>query len=207
MLKTAQHKFMIRLFQVFCKLKFKSISEKQIFLTAMEDYSEEKIPSLQLSCPKCGAKHPIWSYHGSYSRYLISYQNKTVTDTIDVTRITCSSCMGTHAILPEIIVPFSSYSLLFILQVLKDYFMSKENVQSLCERYQISISTLYEWKSLFLIHKKLWLGILEDIYQNSLVFLLSFQNVNTSNRLHDFFSKYNISFLQGKTKTARINSS
>lgn len=173
----------------------------------MKDFSEEKIPFLRLPCPKCGAKHPIWTYHGAYSRYLISYQNGIVTDTIDITRITCSSCKGTHAILPEIIVPFSSYSLLFILQVLKGYFMSKESVQSLCERYQISISTLYEWKSLFLIHKKLWLGILEDIYQDSLDFLLSFPRMNTSDRLHDFFSKNNISFLQGITKTARINSS
>jgi hypothetical protein len=199
---------MIRLFQVFCKLNFKTLSEKQIFLSTMENFSEEKIPFLKLPCPKCGAKHPIWSYHDSYIRYLISYQNKTiVTDTIDVTRIICSSCNGTHAILPEIIIPFNSYSLLFILSVLKDYFLSNESVVSLCERYQISVSTLYEWKRLFLLHKKLWFGILEDIYHNSLEFLLSIPNTNTSDALYDFFSKNNISFLQGRRKTARSNSS
>jgi transposase-like protein len=173
----------------------------------MKDFSAEKIPFLKLPCPNCGAKHPTWSYHESYERYLISYQNKTIiTDTIDVTRIMCSSCKSTHAILPEIIIPFSSYSLIFVLSVLKDYYMSNKTVTSLCEKYQISISTLYEWKRLFLLHKKLWLGIIENIYQDSLEFLSSIPDIDTSDKLYSFFSNNNISFLQGRKKTARLNS-
>ena len=202
---------MIRLFTVFCKLNFRTLSAKQIFLSAMKDFSAEKIPFLKLPCPNCGAKHPSWSYNGSYGRYLISYQisyqKGTITnDAIDVTRIMCSSCKSTHAILPEIIIPFSSYSLIFVLSVLKDYYMSNKTVASLCEKYQISISTLYEWKRLFLLHKKLWFGIIENIYQDSLEFLSSIPDIDTSDKLYSFFSNNNISFLQGRTKTAYLNS-
>lgn len=173
----------------------------------MKDFSEDKLPFLNLACPNCGAKHPSWTYHDSYDRYLISYENNAIiTDNIDITRIRCSSCNGTHAILPEIIIPFRSYSLLFVLSVLKDYYISGKTVASLCKKYQISVSTLYEWKQLFLLHKKLWLGIIEDIYQKSIEFLSSMPDTNTSGRLFDFFSNNNISFLQGRTKTSHLNS-
>lgn len=180
---------------------------KQIFLSVMNGFSREKIPFIELACPNCGAKHPIWSYHDSYERYLISYEDKSIiTDIIDITRIMCSSCNSTHAILPEIIIPFTSYSLLFVLSVLKDYYMSGKTVAFLCEKYQISASTLYEWKRLFLVHKQLWLGVIENLHQDSLTFLSSLPDIHTSNQLLAFFSDNNISFLQGRTKTAQFNS-
>lgn len=198
---------MIRLFTVFCKLNFKTLFAKQIFLSIMKDFMEDKIPFLKLACPNCGAKHPVWAYHDSYERYLISYESNTiVTDIIEITRIRCSSCNGTHAILPEIIIPFSSYSLLFVLSVLKEYYMPGNTVAFLCKKYQISASTLYDWKRLFLVHKQLWFGVVENLYQNSLDFLSSIPDIHTSDRLYDFFSSNNISFLQGRTKTARIDS-
>ncbi len=173
----------------------------------MGNYTSDKLPFLDLVCPFCGAKHPTWSYHDSYTRYLISYENRCpVSYIIDITRIICSSCKHTHAILPEIIIPHSSYSLIFVLSVLKDYF-NKMPVKQVCEKYQISVSMLYGWKHLFLLHKKLWLGILEDIYQNSLKFLSSIPNLNTSTDLSEFFLQNNYSFLQGITKTALSNSS
>lgn len=165
------------------------------------------IPFLKLPCPNCGAKHPTWAYHDSYERCLISYENNSIiTDIIDITRIICSSCNGTHAILPEVIIPFRSYSLLFVLSALKDYFTPGITVAALCDKYQISISTLYEWKHLFNTHKKLWLGILEDIYQKSLDFLSSILNSNSSDGLEAFFSNNKISFLQGRKRTAHIYS-
>lgn len=172
----------------------------------MKDFTPDKLPFAELVCPYCGAKHPIWSYHDSYTRYLISYESQdTVTYTIEITRIVCSSCKHTHAILPEIIIPYTSYSLIFVLSVLKDYF-SKMKVKEVCEKYQISISTLYEWKRLFILHKKLWLGIIENIYQDSIGFLSSIPGINTSDGLYVFFSNNNISFLQGRTKTACLDS-
>jgi hypothetical protein len=81
------------------------------------------------------------------------------------------------------------------------------DITNICEKYQISPSTLYGWKQLMLRHKKLWLGILEDIYQDPLTFLASILESNTSNNLQQFFKQNGHSFLQGVTKTARLNSS
>lgn len=198
---------MIRLFTVFCKLNFKTLSVTDIFLESMKDFSSDKLPFMKLTCPYCRAKTPTWSYHDSYQRYLISFENETtLTYTIDITRIICSSCQHTHAILPEIIVPYGSYSLPLILNVLKDYFLSKMTVKTLCEKYQISVSMLYRWKRLFLTHKKLWLGILEDIYQNSIAFLSTLPNFDTSNNLSLFFLYNGHSFLQSIRKTALFSS-
>lgn len=162
---------------------------------------------LVLPCPFCGAKHPTWSHHASYDRYLISYEKGiTTTYTISITRLICSSCGHTHAILPEIIIPYGSYSLIFVLNVLRDYYLSQMTVHTLCDKYEISPSTLYAWKRLFLIHKKLWLGVLEDIYQSSLDLLSSLPSLNTSSDLALFFERQANSFLQGVSKTAPFSS-
>jgi hypothetical protein len=197
---------MIRLFVVFCKLNFKTLSAIDLFLESTEEFAPANIPFIKLSCPYCGAKNPRWSYHDSYKRYLISFENNQLkTNKIDITRIICSSCKHTHAVLPDLIIPHSSYTLLFILSVLKDYF-SKMDITNLCEKYQISPSTLYGWKQLFEKHKKLWLGILEDMYQNPLMFLASILESEVSNKLQHFFKQNGHSFLQGATKTACFNS-
>jgi hypothetical protein len=198
---------MIRLFVAFCKLNYKTLSAIDLFLKSMEEFTPANIPLIKLSCPCCGAKKPRWSYHGSYKRYLLSFENNQLkTDRINITRIICSSCKHTHAILPEIIIPCGSYCLLFVLSALKDYF-SKMDITKICEKYQISPATLYGWKQLFLRHKKLWLGILEDMYQNPLLFLASILESDTSKKLQQFFKQNGHSLLQGVTKTARFNSS
>ena len=171
-------------------------------MAAMQDFSSVKMP-----CPFCGAKHPVWSYHDSYQRYLISFEGgSTVTDEIDISRMICSSCKHTHAILPEIIIPYSSYSLPFVLQVLRDYYLLHLTVHALCNKYQIAPSTLYAWKRLFLIHKTLWLGILQNIYQTAIAFLSSMPSINTSTDLGSFFEQHGHSFLQGVSKTAFFSS-
>lgn len=201
------HKIMIRLFSVFCKLNFNSLSVKDLFLESMKEFSSEKLPFSKLPCPFCGAKNPNWAYHDSYNRYLIGFENNApVNHIIDITRIICSSCKHPHAILPEIIIPYSSYSLTFILSVLRDYYF-KMKIKDICEKYQISISLLYAWKLLFLRHKKLWLGVLEDIYHTSSGFLSTIPKSNTSNALRKFFAQNGHSFLQGVIKTALLNTS
>jgi transposase-like protein len=198
---------MIRWNTIFCKLDFNILSVIDLFNESMKEFSLEKLLYLNLPCPHCGAKSPIWNYHDSYSRYLIAFENnESVTYIIDIVRLICSSCEHTHAILPEVIIPHSSYSLIFIMFVLKDYF-SKVLVKNICEKYQISVSQLYRWIHLFKNHKKLWLGILEDTYQKALDFISSLLNHNLSDRLKCFFTHTNQSFLQGKTKKAQYNSS
>lgn len=81
----------------------------------------------------------------------------------EIKRVRCVSCGHTHAILPDYIVPYTSYSLLFILRVLAGHFLGLGSVEQLCRRYSISVSMLYQWKALFLTHKEIWLGALEDM--------------------------------------------
>ena len=178
-----------------------------MFLTAMRDFSKEMLETLVYPCPYCGAKHPHWSKFASYERDLISWEKGLpVTYRITVTRIICSSCGHTHAVLPEIIIPYGSYSLIFILNVLRDYYLSHMTVQELCNKYMIATSTLYAWKRLFLIHKKLWLGILEDAATEPRTFLSSLPSLTSSEVLAIFFKNHAQSFLQGVTKTAYFSS-
>ena len=204
---TNQYKLMIRVFTIFCKLNLKKLSAEDMYLAAIQEFSMDKLSSLILPCPICGAKHPLWTYHASYERYLISFENgSTIAYRIIITRLRCSSCKHTHAILPEIIIPYGSYSIIFILSVLRDYYLSHMTIQTLCDKYQISSSTFYAWKHLLLIHKKLWLGLLQDISQNSLDFLSLFSSINISFDLELFFKSHGQSFLQGVSKTALFGS-
>lgn len=198
---------MIRAFTVFCKLDFIKLSALELFTEAMRDFSKENLPSLVYPCPVCGAKHPCWSMFDSYERDLISYEKGSyVVYRISISRIKCSSCGKPHAVLPEIIVPYKSYSLIFILKVLRGYYLSRLTVQALCDKYTIAVSTLYAWKRLFQFHKRLWLGILEDALTKPLVFLSALPSTTTSNDLVLFFQGHAHSFLQGVTKTAYFNS-
>jgi len=198
---------MIRAFTIFCKLNFIKLSAQEMFTEAMRDFSKDKLTTLVYPCPFCGAKHPQWSEFATYERDLISWEKGLpVTYRITVTRIICSSCGHTHAILPEIIIPYGSYSLIFILTVLRDYYLAHMTVQELCDKYMIATSTLYAWKRLFLIHKKLWLGILTDAATKPLTFLSSLLSPATSKDLATFFQNHAQSFLQGVTKTAYFSS-
>ena len=183
---------MIRAFGLFCKLNLIDISAYDAFLLAMSEISIHDYP-----CPFCACNHPDWSKHASYERYLISFEHgRSVTYTVTVIRYRCPSCGHTHAILPEHLIPYSSYSLPFILSVLRDYYTRPVSVESICSRYDIAISTLYAWRSLFLIHKKLWLGHLEDYLSSSVLFLKSLLPFPSQQFLSGFVSSMCYSFLQ-----------
>ena len=58
-----------------------------------------------------------------------------------------------YAILPDIIIPYSSYSLLFILRLLGQYFAKHFTIEQICERYDISQNRFYKWLTLRKSHK------------------------------------------------------
>lgn len=66
-------------------------------------------------CESCGNCH----VHDYYGRQFIDFQgNNRTTDDLCITRVMCDNCEHTHAILPDIIIPYSSYGLIFVLTVL-----------------------------------------------------------------------------------------
>lgn len=181
---------MIRVFELLCKLNFVKLSAIDLFTYSMAQFQPH-----DHRCPYCSNEHPDWKKHAVYERYLISFENgRTVSYQITIVRYRCSSCSHTHAILPEFIIPYQSYSLLFILAVMRDYFIGFLTVDRICAKYDISVSTLYSWKKLFLRHKKVWLGLLDDACTSSLQFLDFLFNLRT---LKEFFLMAGVSFLQG----------
>lgn len=152
------------------------------------------------ACPICGAKGSF-EYYDDYERDLISVQyGKRVTKTLQVHRYCCNSCHHTHALLPEPLLPYSSYSLRFVIQVLCEYAIRQQTVEQLCEKYQIAHSTLYAFYHLFLSHKQLLLGVLTDMQQDSYPFLLDF----SGKQAEEFFLTYHFSFLQ-RARTAAFH--
>ena len=184
---------MIRKISLFCKLIRIKTSSDSLFSTFMDSYSH----TLQ-QCPSCHSKGNLIP-HGTYRRNIIDFTNgKTTYHKISVRRLKCLSCGHTHAVLPDIIVPYAQYSLFFLLRVLGEYFLHWKTVSEICLVYNITPSMLYRWKALFLCHRADWLPLLERLDSSSFSFLiqLCFQDDFSSHFSLPFFKKTGISFLQ-----------
>ena len=76
--------------------------------------------------------------------------------------------------------------------MLRGCFLHRACVQKICEHAGISVSTFYRWKALFLAHKALWLGMLEDLKASAEAFLDGMDGT----LLQGFCRKFLFSFLQ-----------
>lgn len=192
---------MIRGKRLFCKLS-------EIKKSAQELYREEQGKPVGQSeaCPGCGCRGK-WAGHGWYERSLIDYkEGKTVYARIRVKRVRCESCGYTHAVLPDYIVPYSTYSLFFILRVLAEHFLKRETVERICRRYSITASMLYQWKKLFAAHKDIWLGVLESAETTAAEFIRRLMALLDYSGMfgEPFFKTAARSFLQGHQDAARF---
>ena len=86
------------------------------------------------ACPRCGAAGQLSNY-GDYSRDFTYLQAGKVTDSrISPLRFECGSCGATHAMLPDIVIPYGRYSLGFVLAALIAYFERATAVVKICEK-------------------------------------------------------------------------
>lgn len=152
-------------------------------------------PALE-TCPVCGSKGMY--IHCYYGRSIIDFMDgQPVSDDICILRLECRSCSHTHAVLPDIIVPYSCHSLFFILRVLAEYFMHRTTLEVLCERFQITPKRLYSWLKQWNAQKLVWLGILQDLETSSLAFLKSLMGMECYSVFASSFLKLaELSFLQ-----------
>lgn len=179
---------MIRKFTLLCKLILIKKSDLVLFYEATNLLK----PTNEI-CPCCGAKHSC-SFHATYERdFIVMESTARHCHKVTIQRVICSSCGHTHALLPDVLIPYGSYSLFFILSVLRDYFQHSYTWESICNSYGISISTLASWIRLFHTQKALWLGALKNSTTSSLDFLNS---LDLGSFLEPFFLKYTVSFLQ-----------
>ncbi len=190
---------MIRALAILCKLNSLKLSDKQLF-----DACLAKFDFAHCTCPSCGSSH-CHSFHSCYERAMISIvDNRRSNILVSVPRIKCH-CGHTHAILPDILIPYGSYTIRFILIVLSHYITRHCTVSELCDFYQISRSTLYDWIHLFLSHHNLLVGILDSI-NNLCLSAVSFI-MDIPQLASRFYSLFRFSFLQARNKTTRYSRS
>lgn len=183
---------MIRKNLLLCKIIRIKTSSKSLF----DSYMEQFQPELE-TCPICGSTGNC-HIHGYYSRSIIDFlSGRKQKENLCIMRVFCDSCEHAHAILPDIIVPYSSYSLFFILFILGEYFAGLHTIEQLCERFDVSEKQFHKWLALWKSHKKQWLGILNDsekdnnAFYRHLVLLDSYSSFSM-----DFIRLTTYSFLQ-----------
>lgn len=193
-----QPTIMIRYYTLFCKIFSTKKSSCELYEKLLSSSFRKA-----MTCPVCGSCGNC-APHGSYRRCVVDFVGgKTVYTSIRVRRVRCSSCGHTHAILPEFIVPYTTYSLFFILRVLAAYFR-RCPVEQVCRRFSISPSMLYQWKALFLAHKEIWLGILRSAETAPEHFLRWLMREPYARFAAGFFLKTGYSFLQRRRNAARF---
>jgi transposase-like protein len=175
---------MIREKAILFKLNNLNVSDKELF--------KAFLPS-ETICPGCGAKRRLYP-HGSYTRYMISSINgHRIGQHINIKRVKCQSCKRTHALIPDILIPYSSYTLRFIIHVLRAYLNRKVSVRTLCEHFGISVSTLYVWKHRFREHANLMLATFKQFRELGETSFTVINDIPAMPSL--FFAKHDFSFL------------
>ena len=158
MCQPLHYMIMLRLFLHICKAfhEIKHLDDFVIYtrLTQVDSSLFSDTPG----CPSCGSSRDRYCRNGSYSRQLICYSNGSLNDhLISVCSFKCCSCGRSHALLPSIIVPYSSYSLGFLLSLIYARITRKfPNIPSLCLHFGISESTYYRIRKRFVLDSK-WL--------------------------------------------------
>jgi len=189
---------MLRLFTALCNSLLEIISDDDIFDDISNGFNH-----YDKTCPYCGTVGKMALY-GNYERGLTYLKSSRVTDSrLRLLRVKCESCTVSHAVLPDIIIPYGRYCLSFVLKALIMYFERKATVVNICAELGIAVSTLYEWKKRMLLHKELMLGLLISKKTHVLAFLQGLlKKRNLSKSLCGFYHKYGFSFMQNRSNVA-----
>ena len=147
-------------------------------------------------CPSCGALGQCRLY-ASYDRNIVDLiDGKPVSNLLHICRVLCT-CGHSHAILPDFIVPYRQYSLLFILYILQVCFTHSMTLEEILIRFGVSHQLLKRWKEAFGKHKDLWLGIVRSRLVSFRGFLEQLLSLDPfSGFTNGFYRKTLYSFLQ-----------
>ena len=194
---------MIRKNLLNCNLIRIKKSTKDLFDSCMASFdihSEE--------CPKCHRRGDC-HVHCYYDRFVVDFIGGTpIFHVLRILRVICKCCGHTHAIIPAPIIPYSTYSLFFILRVLAEYFMKIRSIVSICDTFDISPTQLYRWVRLYQDHRREWQGLLKSITQDSLASikeLVSLSPFSYFDRV--FLQKTTLSFMQSHKNPTHLRRS
>lgn len=175
---------MIRKNLLLCKLIHIKTSSKFLFDSYMEHFQ----PELE-TCPICGSTGNC-HIHDYYGRSIIDFlSGRKQKEHLCIMRVFCESCKHAHAILPDIIVPYSGYSLFFILFVLGEYFAGIHTIEQLSERFDISEKQFHKWLALWKSHSAQWLGMLDASVTDNAAFFRQLI-------LRDSYSAFSMDFIR-----------
>ena len=130
----------------------------QLFLTVCQCHKEQKRADTyslyqkmlqkaddnKLKCPN-GCRNCTFHKDGTYQRQLICYQeSETLVHEITVRCMECKECGKTHTILPSIVLPHSSCSIPFVIELVYSYLKQHySSVEEMCLAYDVSVTTFY----------------------------------------------------------------
>ena len=148
---------------------------------------EQFLPERE-TCPICTSTGNC-HIHDYYGRSIIDFKaGRQEKSQMCILRVFCDSCGHAHAVLPDIIIPYSSYSLFFVLRLLGEYFAGLSTIEQLCERYDVSPNQLFRWLALWKSHKRVWLGMLDDNDISNSAFLKDLATM-------DSYSSFSMAFI------------
>ena len=183
------------------------------------------------SCQRCHKR--IWSAGiATYypRRFVWPCNGKKREDWLYIPVVLCEACGRSdepgiidrgdyyHAILGGIIVPFTKYSLPFILTVLDSYVNRTGTVEDVCEQWGICRNTLYSWRDRYIEQYNSWADSLHqleafdqalreqhptarDISDRVLAIALGLVNCLIQTMTREFFVRFAYSFMQPSKKT------
>ena len=153
-------------------------------------------PELE-TCPICGTKGSC-HVHDYYGRTLIDlHAGERTSFMLSIQRVYWDSCEHAHAILPDILIPYTRFGLIFILRVLAEYFNKLGTIERICEKYDISVNLFRKWLTLWHTHKQQWLGVLTDLETSSISFMQYLETLESySSYSMQFVRQTSYSFLQ-----------
>ncbi|MDD4809527.1 DUF6431 domain-containing protein [Methanobrevibacter sp. UBA417] len=152
-----------------------------------------------LICPTCKAKGRL-EIHGYYPRHVVALiDTNLVHEILMILRLKCKSCGCTHAVLPDFIIPYCTYSYSLILECLNGYY-SKVKIEELCKRFKISPQLIYLWIKRFLDHKAQCILLFKEKKESkvSLIEILKriLGYINLSDFLKEYFYENKYCFMQ-----------
>ena len=113
-------------------------------------------------------------YYQSYQRHYISFHNGQIDDQmLEVPVMYCHNDGHFHSILPaSFIIPHSSYSIYFVLQIFSLEMFSSLNVEKSVNIFQISVSTLYRWIKKYSYYLRIFSFLKNKYYMHFFIHLI-----------------------------------